>query len=110
MARAALRKKYAASNRRQAPYRVSGTGRITMQLVVDRRLAGLGALFFSGFALAAGVPGVALEDVVVRAKRVELVVTVLSASQATVTPLQLEMRPILRTGELLETVPGLVVT
>ena len=52
----------------------------------------------------------ALEEVVVTAKRTELVGEVRSASQGTVTRLQLEMRPVLRTGELLETVPGLVVT
>jgi len=81
-----------------------------MRSVIDRRLAGLGSLFFSAFAHAGGVPGVALDEVVVTAKRVELVGIVQSASQGTVTPLQLEMRPVLRTGELLETVPGLVVT
>ena len=81
-----------------------------MRPVIDRRLAGLGALFFSAFAGAGGVPGVALDEVVITAKRAELSGAVQSASQGTVTPLQLEMRPVLRTGELLETVPGLVVT
>ena len=77
---------------------------------IDRRLAGLIGLFFSAFAGAAGVPGVTLDEVVVTAKRAALIGEVQSASQGTVTPLQLEMRPVLRTGELLETVPGLVVT
>jgi outer membrane receptor protein involved in Fe transport len=53
---------------------------------------------------------VTLEEVVVTARRAELIGAAQSASQGTVTPLQLEMRPVLRTGELLETVPGLLVT
>jgi hypothetical protein len=59
---------------------------------------------------AAGVPGIDLEEVVVTARRTTLVGEVRSASQGTVTRIQLETRPVLRTGELLETVPGLVVT
>jgi outer membrane receptor protein involved in Fe transport len=61
-------------------------------------------------AFAAGVPGVDLEEIVVTARRAELIGEVRSASQGTVTRVQLETRPVLRTGELLETVPGLVVT
>jgi hypothetical protein len=77
----------------------------------NRRLIAGAALFCSATAtLAGGVPGVTLEEVVVTAKRTDLVGVVQSASQGTVTRLQLEMRPVLRTGELLETVPGLVVT
>jgi TonB-dependent receptor-like protein len=76
-----------------------------------RRLIAGTALFCSATAtFAGGVPGVTLEEVVVTAKRTDLVGLVQSASQGTVTRLQLEMRPVLRTGELLETVPGLVVT
>jgi hypothetical protein len=59
---------------------------------------------------AAGVPGIDLEEVVVTGRRAELPGDVRSASQGTVTRIQLETRPVLRTGELLETVPGLVVT
>jgi outer membrane receptor protein involved in Fe transport len=59
---------------------------------------------------AAGVPGIDLEEVVVTARRAELLGDLRSASQGTVTRIQLETRPVLRTGELLETVPGLVVT
>ena len=40
----------------------------------------------------------------------QLIGKVESASQGTVTRAQLETRPVMRTGELLETVPGLVVT
>jgi len=47
---------------------------------------------------------------VVTAHRHKLIGRVESSSQGTVTRAQLESRPVLRTGELLETVPGLVVT
>jgi outer membrane receptor protein involved in Fe transport len=59
---------------------------------------------------AAGVPTDDLAEVVVTAHRHKLIGQVESSSQGTVTRAQLETRPVLRTGELLETVPGLVVT
>ena len=59
---------------------------------------------------AAGIPTDDLEEVVVTAQRRVLIGTVESSTQGTVTRAQLETRPVLRTGELLETVPGLVVT
>jgi outer membrane receptor protein involved in Fe transport len=59
---------------------------------------------------AAGVPAHDLDEVVVNARRHTLIGRVESSSQGTVTRTQLETRPVLRTGELLETVPGLVVT
>ena len=49
-------------------------------------------------------------EVVVTAHRHKLIGQAESSSQGTVTRAQLETRPVLRTGELLETVPGLVVT
>jgi hypothetical protein len=58
---------------------------------------------------AAGIPADDLSEVVVTANR-PLIGRVESSSQGTVTRTQLETRPVLRTGELLETVPGLVVT
>ena len=61
-------------------------------------------------AFAAGVPAVDLDEVVVCAKRFELIGEVVSASQGTVVAEQLENRPTLRPAELLETIPGLVVT
>jgi outer membrane receptor protein involved in Fe transport len=61
-------------------------------------------------AFAAGVPADDLSEVVVTAERHKLIGEVESSSQGTVTRAQLETRPVLRTGELLETVPGLVVT
>jgi TonB-dependent receptor-like protein len=90
--------------------------------IVTRRRAAAGSslvlpvAFASTGALAGGLPGVTLEsdarleEVVVQARRTGLVGEVRSASQGTVTRLQLETRPVLRTGELLETIPGLVVT
>ena len=59
---------------------------------------------------AAGVPADDMEEVVVTASRHRLIGHVESSTQGTVTRAQLETRPVLRTGELLETVPGLVVT
>jgi hypothetical protein len=58
----------------------------------------------------AGLPADDLDEVVVTAHRHVLVGKVESSSQGTVTRAQLETRPVLRAGELLETVPGLVVT
>jgi hypothetical protein len=53
---------------------------------------------------------VQLEEIVVTAMRMPLVGAVSSASEGLVLPDQLENRPILRPAELLEAVPGLVVT
>ena len=73
----------------------------------------LGAIAFglsASCSFAAGVPTDDLSEVVVTAHRQKLIGHVESSSQGTVTRAQLETRPVLRTGELLETVPGLVVT
>lgn len=59
---------------------------------------------------AAGLPTDDLDEVVVTARRQALIGKVESSTQGTVTRAQLETRPVMRTGELLETVPGLVVT
>ena len=71
---------------------------------------GLLALFAAPALFAAGIPTDDLEEVVVTAQRRGLIGQVESSSQGTVTRVQLETRPVMRTGELLETVPGLVVT
>ena len=60
--------------------------------------------------MAAGLPAVGLEEVVVTAKRAQLIGRVESASQGTVLQQQLAARPILRPGEVPEVVPGLAVT
>jgi hypothetical protein len=59
---------------------------------------------------AAGIPAVELDQVIVTAHRSELIGEVTSASQGTVLAAQLENRPALRPGEVLEVVPGLIVT
>ena len=72
---------------------------------------GIAALAFAAPAnFAAGLPTDDLDEVVVTAQRHGLVGKVESSTQGTVTRAQLETRPVLRTGELLEAVPGLVVT
>ena len=60
--------------------------------------------------LAAGVPGKLIEEVTVTARRVQSLASADSASVGTVLAIQLENRPVLRTGEVLEVIPGLIVT
>jgi len=72
--------------------------------------AGVIALLLAPQLFAGGIPTDDLEEIVVAAQRRGLVGSVEASSQGTVTRAQLETRPVLRTGELLETVPGLVVT
>jgi hypothetical protein len=61
-------------------------------------------------AFAAGIPTGELEEVVVTARRAGLVGTSGAASEGIVTSMQLAGRPVLRPGEVLEVVPGLIVT
>lgn len=62
-------------------------------------------------ALAGGVPTAPVKDaILVIGKLDRLQGTPLSASQGVVTSEQLELRPVLRTGEILEVIPGLIVT
>ena len=58
----------------------------------------------------AGASDIQLEGVVVTASRLDLLGKALSASQGSVTAKEIELRPILRIGQLYETIPGLVVT
>jgi outer membrane receptor protein involved in Fe transport len=51
-----------------------------------------------------------LDEVVVTAERVQLLGTALTASQGVVDDIELQLTPQYRPGQLLETVPGLVVT
>jgi outer membrane receptor protein involved in Fe transport len=81
---------------------------LTKRLGADTFVAALGIA--TSCAFAAGVPTDDLSEVLVTAERHKLIGQVESSSQGTVTRAQLETRPVLRTGELLETVPGLVVT
>jgi hypothetical protein len=64
----------------------------------------------SSSAWAGGVPTTVLEEVVVTGSLDRLQGVPVSASQGIVGSEQLDMRPVLRTGELLEVVPGLIVT
>jgi outer membrane receptor protein involved in Fe transport len=61
-------------------------------------------------ALGAGVPAVGLAEVVVTAEHLDLIGEVASASQGTVQDDQLGNRPVRRPGEVLEVVPGLILT
>lgn len=62
----------------------------------------------SGFS--AGLPGTGIEEILVSGRDEGLVGQADSASVGTVISEQLEHRPLLRPAELLETVPGLIVT
>lgn len=59
---------------------------------------------------ASGIPGTQLEEVTVFGRESNLQGRALSASVGTVSREQLEHRPLLRPAEVMETVPGLVVT
>jgi outer membrane receptor protein involved in Fe transport len=76
----------------------------------NRALLGLAMVCTVTRVFAAGVPADDLDEIVVSAQKHGLIGRIESSSQGTVTRAQLETRPVLRTGELLETVPGLVVT
>ena len=71
----------------------------------------LAVLTWPDFVSSSGIPtGAPLEEIVVTASRLQLIGVSASASQGIVLADQLENRPTLRPGELLEVVPGLVVT
>jgi hypothetical protein len=72
--------------------------------------AALAAFLPSRPAVAGGVTGAGIEEVVVAARRLVLGGAPRAASEGTVLAVQLETRPLLRAGELLEVVPGLIVT
>ena len=60
--------------------------------------------------LASGAPPSAVQTVIVTAKRNDAIGTAISASAGVVGGVELSQRPILRQGELLEAVPGMIVT
>jgi hypothetical protein len=93
---------------RSTPRRNANT---TMSVAVSlSALAALGAAV-PGTARASGIPtGQPLEEIVVTARRIGLIGESRAASEGIVTRIQLEGRPVLRPGEVLETVPGLIVT
>ena len=77
---------------------------------LSRAALAVAALIGPAAALAAGIPTADVQEVLITAQRAELTGKVESASQGTVLEEQLETRPVLRPGEVLEVVPGLVVT
>ncbi len=81
------------------------TIRIFAKGITGAALAGI-----CGAASASGVTAAGLQEVVVTAERIELAGNPRAASEGTVLREQLEHRPLLRTAELLEVVPGLIVT
>src|SRR5580693_8035045 len=72
----------------------------------------LSALLLAGQAAAAPTASApdAVTEVTVTASRLNLLGTATTASQGSVTEQELELRPAYRVGQLLESVPGLVVT
>jgi outer membrane receptor protein involved in Fe transport len=71
----------------------------------------LALLALPDWVMASGIPtGTPLEEIVVTAQRIGLIGVSRAASEGIVTSVQLQGRPILRPGEVLEVVPGLVVT
>jgi len=75
-------------------------------------VCGVGAAMAPLLAQAGGVPTTRdwLEEVLVSGKLEQLDGAPISATVGIVTSEQLDLRPVLRTGELLEVVPGLIVT
>ena len=61
-------------------------------------------------ASATGSPNAPLQEVTVTAKRLDLLGTAATASEGVVTDQELQLTPGYRPGQLLETVPGLIVT
>jgi outer membrane receptor protein involved in Fe transport len=75
------------------------------------RMAVVAALVLPGAAGASGIPTSSpLEEIVVTAQRIGLIGESRAATEGVVLAIQLEGRPVLRPGEILEVVPGLVVT
>jgi outer membrane receptor protein involved in Fe transport len=70
----------------------------------------LSVAHFSHVAFSAGITAADIEEVVVTGRRMPLAGTPRAASEGTVLAEQLANRPLLRVGELLEVVPGLIVT
>jgi outer membrane receptor protein involved in Fe transport len=76
-----------------------------------RLLLGTSATFaMCSMAQAGGIPTSVIEEITVTGQLDRLRGEPLSSSQGIVTQEQLDLRPVLRTGELLEVVPGLIVT
>ena len=79
--------------------------------VVAGVVAGIAIAGLPGVSSASGIPtATPLEEIVVTARRIGLIGESRAASEGIVPGIQLEGRPVLRPGEVLEVVPGLIVT
>lgn len=91
-----------------------------MRIVTSQRRAAARTLLLACSALGlataaraadeAAAPGKQVSEVVVTASRLDLLGVATTASQGSVTEKELELRPVYRVGQLLESTPGLVVT
>ncbi len=87
---------------------MAGTMNVAVRAI--RSVSGFALALGGASAWAGGVPTTVLEEVTVTGRLDQLHGAPLSASQGVVGSDQLDMRPVLRNGELLEVVPGLIVT
>ncbi len=78
--------------------------------VIVIMLSGMATSVLGSFGHTAGVTAADIEEVIVTGRRIPLGGSPRAASEGTVLAEQLENRPLLRVGELLEVVPGLIVT
>ncbi|HMA52692.1 MAG TPA: TonB-dependent receptor [Magnetospirillaceae bacterium] len=74
-----------------------------------RKALALSASLAPFYALADDAPG-PIDNIVVTSSRVEMLGNADTASQGSVTKEEIDLRPVYRVGQLLETMPGLVVT
>lgn len=112
-----LNKKFTCLNLRICSLRTGGKDVSGFSIVGmnQRRLGVLGSVALASTvgatAWSAGVPGRTVDEVVVTGTRTsELLGAAESASEGTVLSEQIQNRPVLRTGEVLEVVPGLIIT
>ena len=81
-----------------------------MWFALPLRLPAWRLLIASASLALSAAPARAADEVVITASRADLLGKAVTASQGVVTRKELELRPVYRVGQLLESVPGLVVT
>jgi len=79
-------------------------------IAVSQRVAIVGYFGLTGLNINVLADGLGLEEIQVYGRKINLIGDAVSASQGRVSQEELQQRPLLRTGEVLETVPGLVAT
>ncbi len=79
-----------------------------LSLIARSRQAAMTAVLLPTVSLTAS--GHELEEIEVLGRRINLVGEAVSSSQGLVGPQEIRLRPLLRTGEILELVPGMIVT